>query len=61
MNQLGALDSKTGIEIIEMLKELNNQGQTIILITHDSKVADFAKRKILISDGKTFEQSGGAR
>ena len=55
----GALDSKTGIEIIELLKELNKQGQTIILITHDSKVADSAKRKITISDGKIYE--GGAK
>ena len=48
----GALDSKTGVEIIEMLKKLNESGQTIVLITHDSKVADVAKRKITISDGR---------
>ncbi|MCL2860052.1 MAG: ABC transporter ATP-binding protein [Oscillospiraceae bacterium] len=48
----GALDSKTGVEIIEMLKELNESGQTIVLITHDSKIADVAKRKVTISDGK---------
>ncbi len=48
----GALDSKTGIEIMEMLKELNEMGQTIVLITHDNKVADMAKRKITISDGR---------
>jgi len=54
----GALDSKTGIEIIEMLQELNKTGQTIILITHDNKIADTAKRKITIADGRIFE--GGA-
>lgn len=57
----GALDSKTGIEIIDMLTKLNEQGQTIILITHDSKIADIAKRKILINDGKIVEQLGGTK
>jgi len=53
----GALDSKTGIEIVEMLGELNRNGQTIILITHDAKIAEIAKRKISMSDGKIFEQN----
>ena len=48
----GALDSKTGIEIMEMLEELNDAGQTIIVITHDVKIADMTKRKITISDGR---------
>ena len=48
----GALDSKTGVEIMNMLIELNNKGQTIILITHDNNIADTAKRKITIADGK---------
>ena len=48
----GALDSKTGLEIMEMLKELNNTGQTIILITHDTHIADMSNRKITILDGK---------
>ena len=51
----GALDSKTGIEIMEMLQKLNELGQTIILITHDNKIADIAKRKITISDGRIYE------
>ena len=55
----GALDSKTGIEILGMLKELNEAGQTIIVITHDLKIAEIAKRKITISDGKIYE--GGTR
>ena len=57
----GALDSKTGLEIMEMLKKLNASGQTIILITHDTKIADIAKRKIVINDGKIYEQQGGAK
>lgn len=35
-----------------MLKDLNREGQTIILITHDPKIADMAERKVTISDGK---------
>lgn len=51
----GALDSKTGIEILEILKNLNNNGQTIILITHDLNLASHAKRIVNISDGKLYE------
>ena len=51
----GALDSKTGMELLEMLQELNRGGQTIIVITHDLNIANIAKRKITMSDGKTFE------
>lgn len=51
----GALDSKTGLEIIKILEELNEQGKTIILITHDREVAKKAKRMIRISDGKIEE------
>ena len=51
----GALDSKTSTEIIEKLKELNDNGQTIIIITHDINVAQKAKRIVRISDGKLYE------
>lgn len=53
----GALDSKTSVEIMEMLKNLNDNGQTIILITHDISVAKKAKRIVRISDGKLYEES----
>ena len=52
----GALDSKSGSDIVRLLKELNNNGQTIILITHDRKIANEAKRRITISDGKISEE-----
>lgn len=55
----GALDSKTSIEIMNMLQELNNKGQTIILITHDITVAKKAKRIVRISDGKLYEETEG--
>ena len=48
----GALDSKTSKEVIDFLIELNNQGNTIILITHDNSIAARAKRVIRIQDGK---------
>ena len=50
----GALDSKTSEEIMELLKKLNENGQTIILITHDMNVAKKAKRIIKILDGNLF-------
>lgn len=52
----GALDSKTGIEIMELLKQLNESGQTIILITHDNQIAKIAKRKVTLIDGKINEK-----
>lgn len=48
----GALDSKTSKEVMAFLKELNEQGNTIILITHDNSIAATAKRVIRIHDGK---------
>ncbi len=48
----GALDSKTGIEVLELLKQLNEEGKTIVLITHDNSIAKQAKRMIQIQDGK---------
>ena len=50
----GALDSKTSEEVMEQLKQLNENGQTIILITHDINVAKKAKKIIKILDGKLF-------
>lgn len=47
----GALDSKTGKEVMQIFKELNEEGHTIILITHDKDIAAQAKRIITIKDG----------
>jgi putative ABC transport system ATP-binding protein len=47
----GNLDSKTGIEIMHLLKELNEEGRTIIMVTHDSNVARHANRIYHMSDG----------
>lgn len=51
----GALDSKTGTEIKKLLKDLNSEGQTIILITHDNNMAEEAERIVRIADGKLYE------
>jgi len=48
----GALDSKTGTEVLELLIELNGKGNTIVLITHDLHIAGHAKRMISIRDGQ---------
>ncbi|WP_117161653.1 ABC transporter ATP-binding protein [Paraliobacillus sp. X-1268] len=52
----GALDSKTGLEVMDLIKDLNRQGHTIILITHDLDIANQAKRVIHIEDGRVVER-----
>ena len=48
----GALDSKTSREVLDFLKQLNQEGNTIVMITHDSSIALEAKRVVRIQDGK---------
>jgi putative ABC transport system ATP-binding protein len=48
----GNLDSKTGENILSLFHELNQQGRTVILVTHDRHVADAALRRIEIRDGR---------
>jgi putative ABC transport system ATP-binding protein len=47
----GALDSKTGAEVLELFAELNRQGNTVILVTHDPRIAALASRRVELSDG----------
>lgn len=54
----GALDSNSGKEVMKLLKNLSEQGHTIILITHDAQVATNAKRTIEISDGLIISDPG---
>jgi putative ABC transport system ATP-binding protein len=47
----GALDSKTGKEVMQMLKDLNEEGNTLVLITHDRDITSEAKRIVTVKDG----------
>lgn len=53
----GALDSKTGAEIMQLFKELNEQGRTVIIVTHDPKIAEQCNRVIEISDGEIVKHA----
>lgn len=54
----GNLDSKTSAAIMSLLQNLNRGGQTIVMVTHEAAVADFASRRINMQDGKIFGQHG---
>ena len=56
----GNLDSKSSREIMDILRKLHTEGRTVILITHDDKIAQSAKRIIRIMDGKIESDSGMA-
>ena len=53
----GNLDSKTGLEIINLFSELNKQGKTVILVTHDEDLAKKANRQIILRDGEVVEET----
>ena len=54
----GALDTRTGSQIMELLVELNEEGRTIIMVTHEPEIAAYAKRQIVIRDGVIASDSG---
>jgi len=56
----GALDTKTSREVLDLLQQLNGEGRTIVLITHDPEVAARAKRIVRITDGMLAEERGMA-
>ena len=58
----GALDSETSEDIMNLLTELNKTGMTVVLVTHEADIADWARRKIVFKDGHIIEdmvQVGG--
>jgi putative ABC transport system ATP-binding protein len=62
----GNLDSKSGLEIMQILDDLNQQGNTVVMVTHDAQVAAWANRLIVVHDGciqcdKQQEKAGGIR
>lgn len=54
----GALDSKTGKEVLALLQDLHKTGRTIVLITHDLSIAEKAERRIQIKDGHIISDDG---
>jgi putative ABC transport system ATP-binding protein len=56
----GALDSRTSVEIMALLQQLNREGITIVLVTHERDIAAFAKRIILFRDGLVVEDRANA-
>jgi len=48
----GNLDSKSGAQILKILSELNKEGKTVLIVTHDQKIAGYAKRIISLKDGQ---------
>ena len=52
----GNLDTKTGKEIMEIIKKLNEMGRTIVIITHDPKVAEYGERVVKILDGEIVDE-----
>jgi len=57
----GNLDSKTGAVVMETFRKLNEQGRTIVLITHEKYIAENAKRKISLKDGEIIEDHANFR
>jgi putative ABC transport system ATP-binding protein len=53
----GALDSKTGHEVLELFSELHRQGNTILMVTHDLSIAALASRQVEIHDGKVASET----
>jgi len=49
------LDSKTSDDIMRLLSELNTQGMTVVLVTHESDIANWARRKLVFKDGLLVE------
>ena len=52
----GALDSETKKEIIKLFSDLNSEGRTLIVVTHDPEIAEAAKRQLFIRDGVLYEK-----
>ena len=56
----GALDSQTSEDIMRLLAELNAQGMTVVIVTHESDIAAWARRKIVFKDGRVVEDVASA-
>jgi ABC-type lipoprotein export system ATPase subunit len=56
----GALDSQTGEDIMRLLTELNAQGMTVVIVTHEADIAAWARRKLVFKDGQILEDTARA-
>jgi putative ABC transport system ATP-binding protein len=56
----GALDSASGKQVMELFGGLNQEGTTVLMITHEQEVADFAQRQMVIRDGRLHEKGGAS-
>ena len=56
----GALDTQTGDDIMRLLTELNAQGMTVVLVTHEADIAAWARRKLLFRDGQLVQDTAQA-
>lgn len=52
----GALDSKASESLLKLFSDINAEGQTILMVTHSTKAASYAKRVLFIRDGEVFHQ-----
>ena len=52
----GALDSKSGAQVMELFQKLNDEGVSVLMITHDEEIAAHAKRMVMIRDGEVWEK-----
>ena len=57
----GALDSKSGEQVMNIFTELNREGTTIILVTHEDEVAAYTSRRIVLKDGQIIQDKGGKK
>ena len=55
----GALDTKSGEQVMEIFRELNSEGVTIVMITHEREIAEHARRIMTIRDGEIYNHSNG--
>ena len=55
----GALDSVTSHEVMELFREINNEGITLVIITHEQDIAELSDRIIYLKDGKIIELKSG--
>ncbi|MBC3767373.1 ABC transporter ATP-binding protein [Neptunicella marina] len=53
----GNLDSKTSVEIMALLKDLHQQGQTIVMVTHEDDIAEHAERVVMMRDGQILDEN----